>query len=156
LECGSLLPLSLPEACSRPGSALRGRQQGGWRKAAPRCRTPKRCAPATFSERSLGKCLDRYAAQYGVFDNIHFGIKGSDAVVLMGQASRPTLKSVRLTWSLILLVGLGLATPAMRAPEKSSPATAALHIVEPLRESKQHCDRFVCGFRALPIRDSVK
>ena len=31
--------------------------------------------------------------QYGVFDNIHFGIKGSDAVVLMGQASRPTLKS---------------------------------------------------------------
>jgi osmotically-inducible protein OsmY len=31
--------------------------------------------------------------QYGVFDNIHFGIKGSDTVVLMGQASRPTLKS---------------------------------------------------------------
>ena len=31
--------------------------------------------------------------QYGVFDNINFGIKGTDAVVLMGQASRPTLKS---------------------------------------------------------------
>jgi hyperosmotically inducible periplasmic protein len=31
--------------------------------------------------------------QYGVFDNIHFGIKGGDTVVLMGQASRPTLKS---------------------------------------------------------------
>ena len=31
--------------------------------------------------------------QYGVFDNIHFGIKGADTVVLMGQASRPTLKS---------------------------------------------------------------
>jgi len=31
--------------------------------------------------------------QYGVFDNIHFGIKGSDMLVLMGQASRPTLKS---------------------------------------------------------------
>jgi hyperosmotically inducible periplasmic protein len=31
--------------------------------------------------------------QYGVFDNIHFGIKGSDTVVLLGQASRPTLKS---------------------------------------------------------------
>jgi hyperosmotically inducible periplasmic protein len=32
-------------------------------------------------------------SQYGVFDNIHFGIKGSDTVVLLGQASRPTLKS---------------------------------------------------------------
>src|SRR5215831_2797634 len=31
--------------------------------------------------------------QYGVFDNIHFAIKGSDTVVLLGQASRPTLKS---------------------------------------------------------------
>jgi len=31
--------------------------------------------------------------QYGIFDNIHFGIKGADTVVLMGQASRPTLKS---------------------------------------------------------------
>ena len=31
--------------------------------------------------------------QYGVFDNIHFGIKGRDTLVLMGQASRPTLKS---------------------------------------------------------------
>jgi hyperosmotically inducible protein len=30
--------------------------------------------------------------QYGVFDNIHFGIKGS-TVILRGQASRPTLKS---------------------------------------------------------------
>ena len=32
-------------------------------------------------------------SQYGVFDNIHFGIKGRDTLVLMGQASRPTLKS---------------------------------------------------------------
>ena len=31
--------------------------------------------------------------QYGVFDYIHFGIKGGDTVVLKGQASRPTLKS---------------------------------------------------------------
>jgi osmotically-inducible protein OsmY len=30
--------------------------------------------------------------QYGVFDDIHFGIKG-DTVILNGQASRPTLKS---------------------------------------------------------------
>ena len=30
--------------------------------------------------------------QYGVFDSIHFGIKGS-TVILRGQASRPTLKS---------------------------------------------------------------
>jgi osmotically-inducible protein OsmY len=30
--------------------------------------------------------------QYGVFDNIHFGIRG-DTVFLRGQASRPTLKS---------------------------------------------------------------
>src|SRR5215471_13067160 len=31
--------------------------------------------------------------QYGVFDYIHFAIKGSDTVVLQGKASRPTLKS---------------------------------------------------------------
>jgi len=31
--------------------------------------------------------------QYGVFDNIHFAIKGGDTVILRGQASRPTLKS---------------------------------------------------------------
>jgi len=31
--------------------------------------------------------------QYGVFDNIHFAIKGTDTVVLQGKASRPTLKS---------------------------------------------------------------
>lgn len=31
--------------------------------------------------------------QYGVFDNIHFAIKGGDTVILKGQASRPTLKS---------------------------------------------------------------
>jgi osmotically-inducible protein OsmY len=31
--------------------------------------------------------------QYGVFDNIHFAIQGDDAVILRGQASRPTLKS---------------------------------------------------------------
>ena len=31
-------------------------------------------------------------SQYGVFDNIHFGIQG-DTVILRGQASRPTLKS---------------------------------------------------------------
>jgi hypothetical protein len=30
---------------------------------------------------------------YGVFDNIYFGIKGADTVVLYGKASRPTLKS---------------------------------------------------------------
>ncbi|MFL6451131.1 MAG: hypothetical protein ACJ746_26150 [Bryobacteraceae bacterium] len=30
--------------------------------------------------------------QYGVFDNIHFGIQGN-TVILRGQASRPTLKS---------------------------------------------------------------
>lgn len=31
--------------------------------------------------------------QYGVFDNIHFAIQGTDTVILRGQASRPTLKS---------------------------------------------------------------
>src|SRR5215469_15815319 len=31
--------------------------------------------------------------QYGVFDYIHFAIKGTDTVVLGGKASRPTLKS---------------------------------------------------------------
>jgi hyperosmotically inducible periplasmic protein len=31
--------------------------------------------------------------QYGVFDYIHFAIKGTDTVVLQGRASRPTLKS---------------------------------------------------------------
>jgi osmotically-inducible protein OsmY len=31
--------------------------------------------------------------QYGVFDYIHFSIKGADTVVLQGKASRPTLKS---------------------------------------------------------------
>jgi hyperosmotically inducible periplasmic protein len=30
---------------------------------------------------------------YGVFDNIHFAIKGADTVILRGQASRPILKS---------------------------------------------------------------
>jgi BON domain-containing protein len=31
--------------------------------------------------------------QYGVFDYLHFAIKGTDTVVLQGKASRPTLKS---------------------------------------------------------------
>lgn len=31
--------------------------------------------------------------QYGVFDNIYFGIKNPDTVVLYGKASRPVLKS---------------------------------------------------------------
>ena len=31
--------------------------------------------------------------QYGVFDDIHFAIKGTDTVILRGQASRPVLKS---------------------------------------------------------------
>jgi osmotically-inducible protein OsmY len=31
--------------------------------------------------------------QYGVFDYIHFAIKGTNTVVLRGKASRPTLKS---------------------------------------------------------------
>ena len=31
--------------------------------------------------------------QYGVFDFIHFAIKGGDTVILRGQASRPLLKS---------------------------------------------------------------
>jgi osmotically-inducible protein OsmY len=31
--------------------------------------------------------------QYGVFDYIHFAIKGTNTVVLQGKASRPTLKS---------------------------------------------------------------
>ncbi len=31
--------------------------------------------------------------QYGVFDDIHFAIKGSNTVILRGQASRPVLKS---------------------------------------------------------------
>ncbi len=30
---------------------------------------------------------------YGVFDHIHFAIKGEDTVILRGDASRPTLKS---------------------------------------------------------------
>ena len=31
--------------------------------------------------------------QYGVFDNIHFAIKPDGTVTLLGEASRPTLKS---------------------------------------------------------------
>jgi hyperosmotically inducible periplasmic protein len=31
--------------------------------------------------------------EYGIFDNIHFAIKGGDTVILRGQASRPILKS---------------------------------------------------------------
>lgn len=31
--------------------------------------------------------------QYGVFDNIHFALKGNSTVILRGEASRPTLKS---------------------------------------------------------------
>src|SRR5215831_12486612 len=31
--------------------------------------------------------------QYGVFDNIHFGVSPDGTVVLRGEASRPTLKS---------------------------------------------------------------
>jgi hypothetical protein len=31
--------------------------------------------------------------QYGVFDSIHFAIKGGDTVILLGYASRPILKS---------------------------------------------------------------
>jgi hyperosmotically inducible periplasmic protein len=31
--------------------------------------------------------------QYGVFDDIHFALKGDGTVILKGQASRPTLKS---------------------------------------------------------------
>jgi osmotically-inducible protein OsmY len=31
--------------------------------------------------------------EYGVFDNVHFAIKGGDTVILRGQASRPILKS---------------------------------------------------------------
>jgi len=31
--------------------------------------------------------------QYGVFDDIHFAIKGDGTVILRGEASRPTLKS---------------------------------------------------------------
>ena len=31
--------------------------------------------------------------QYGVFDNIHFALKGMSTVILRGEASRPTLKS---------------------------------------------------------------
>jgi osmotically-inducible protein OsmY len=31
--------------------------------------------------------------QYGVFDHIHFAIKGTDTITLQGYASRPTLKS---------------------------------------------------------------
>ncbi len=31
--------------------------------------------------------------QYGVFDDIHFALKGNSTVILRGQASRPTLKS---------------------------------------------------------------
>jgi hyperosmotically inducible periplasmic protein len=31
--------------------------------------------------------------QYGVFDDIHFAIKGESTVILRGEASRPTLKS---------------------------------------------------------------
>jgi osmotically-inducible protein OsmY len=31
--------------------------------------------------------------QYGVFDSLHFAIKGDDSITLRGYASRPTLKS---------------------------------------------------------------
>jgi osmotically-inducible protein OsmY len=54
--------------------------------------------PPTASEETILQIAKKVQSailrlpQYGVFDDIHFGIKG-DTVVLMGQASRPTLKS---------------------------------------------------------------
>ena len=55
-------------------------------------------APVTWSEADTGRIVrdvqKKVAAlsQYGVFDDIHFGIKGKK-IVLQGYASRPTLKS---------------------------------------------------------------
>jgi osmotically-inducible protein OsmY len=54
-------------------------------------------APDAQQQKVLKMAKDIHKAivtlpQYGVFDNINYGIKGS-AVLLSGQASRPTLKS---------------------------------------------------------------
>jgi hyperosmotically inducible periplasmic protein len=60
-------------------------------------------APTQGGESSAASRVQRIAAdvykqivtlpQYGVFDDIHFAIKGENTVILRGEASRPTLKS---------------------------------------------------------------
>lgn len=53
----------------------------------------------TAQQQALEKMAEQVRKQivtlsvYGVFDNIYFGIKGGDTVILYGKASRPTLKS---------------------------------------------------------------
>jgi hyperosmotically inducible periplasmic protein len=56
-------------------------------------------APSDAQQQALIKLADAVRkqivtnTQYGVFDFIHFAIKGGDTIILRGQASRPTLKS---------------------------------------------------------------
>lgn len=55
--------------------------------------------PPTAQQQAFEKMAEQVRKQivtlsvYGVFDNIYFGIKGGDTVILYGKASRPTLKS---------------------------------------------------------------
>jgi hyperosmotically inducible periplasmic protein len=56
-------------------------------------------APSDAQQQALVKLAEAVRkqivsnTQYGVFDFIHFAIKGGDTVILRGQASRPMLKS---------------------------------------------------------------
>src|SRR5580698_6755496 len=56
-------------------------------------------APSDAQQQALVKLAEAVRkqivtnTQYGVFDSIHFAIKGGDTVILKGYASRPTLKS---------------------------------------------------------------
>lgn len=56
-------------------------------------------APSDAQQQALVKLAESVRkqivtnTQYGVFDFIHFAIKGGDTVILRGWASRPTLKS---------------------------------------------------------------
>lgn len=55
--------------------------------------------PPTAQQQEIQKIAEQVRKQivtlsvYGVFDNIYFGIKNPDTVILYGKASRPTLKS---------------------------------------------------------------
>ena len=56
-------------------------------------------APSDAQQQAIGKLAEAVRkqivtnTQYGVFDSIHFAIKGGDTVILRGEASRPILKS---------------------------------------------------------------
>src|SRR6185312_4883363 len=65
--------------------------------ARPQEKSQATAAPSASEEKILQLAKKVQSAisrlpEYGVFDDLHFGIKG-DAVILMGQASRPILKS---------------------------------------------------------------